>query len=60
MLDALNPMAILERGYSITRTLPDRSVVRSAKKVTIDQNLEILLGHGQLTVVVTGRNRVAD
>lgn len=52
MLDALNPMAILQRGYSITRTLPDRSVVRGANQVNIDQNLEILLGRGRLTVTV--------
>jgi len=52
MLDALNPLAILQRGYSITRTLPDRSVVRNAKKVTIDQQLEILLGRGKLAVTV--------
>jgi exodeoxyribonuclease VII large subunit len=52
MLDALNPMAILRRGYSITRTLPDRSAVRSVKKVTIDQNLEILLRRGRLAVTV--------
>lgn len=52
MLDALNPMAILQRGYSITRTLPDRSVVRGANQVKVDQNLEILLGRGRLTVTV--------
>lgn len=52
MLDALNPMAILQRGYSITRTLPGQSIVRSAKKVKIDQPLEILLGTGKLTVTV--------
>jgi exodeoxyribonuclease VII large subunit len=53
MMDALNPMAILKRGYSITRTLPDRSVVRNAKKVTVEQKLEILLGRGKLAVTVT-------
>ena len=52
MLDALNPMAILQRGYSITRSLPARSIVRRAKMVKIDQHLEILLGHGKLKVTV--------
>lgn len=52
MLAALNPMAILNRGYSITRTLPGRSVVRGAAQVSLDQRLEILLGRGRLTVTV--------
>lgn len=55
VLDALNPMGILQRGYSITRTLPGGSIVRNARKVAIDQKLEILLGRGVLTVTVTGR-----
>jgi exodeoxyribonuclease VII large subunit len=58
MLDALNPMAILQRGYSITRTLPDRSIVRSADRVKIDQHLEILLDRGQL--IVTVKENLAD
>ncbi len=56
MLDALNPMAILQRGYSITRTLPARSIVRNPTMVTIDQQLEILLGRGRLTVTVSRRS----
>ncbi len=57
MLDALNPMAILRRGYSITRTLPDRSVVRSVNQVAVDQDLEILLGRGRLTVTVAEKKK---
>ncbi|MBC2713371.1 MAG: exodeoxyribonuclease VII large subunit [Desulfosarcina sp.] len=57
MLDALNPMAILQRGYSITRTLPDQSIVRSAKKVKVDQHLEILLGNGALDVTVNAKKK---
>jgi hypothetical protein len=49
MLAALNPMAILQRGYSITRTLPGQSIVRNARQIKIDQPLEILLGRGTLT-----------
>lgn len=52
MLDALNPMAILQRGYSITRRLPERTIVRSARQVAVDQELEVLLGSGKLTVTV--------
>jgi len=52
MLDALNPMAILQRGYSIARTVPEGSIVRSTRQVKIDQQLEVLLGKGQLTVTV--------
>lgn len=52
MLEALSPMAILNRGYSITRTLPQQHLVRSAETVTADQPLEILLASGRLAVRV--------
>ncbi len=47
-LGALNPSAILDRGYSITRTIPDGSVVRDARRVNLEQNLEVLLAKGSL------------
>lgn len=52
MLEALNPLAILKRGYSITRSVPQRTIVRNARQVKIGQSLEIVLGRGQLTVSV--------
>ena len=52
ILDAFNPMAILQRGYSITRRLPGRSIVRNAGSVKIDQQLEVILAEGKLRVTV--------
>ncbi len=59
MLEALNPLAILKRGYSITRTIPGRTIVRDAGAVQSAQPLEILLGNGRLTVTVE-RTQPAD
>lgn len=52
-LHALSPLAILGRGYSITRTLPEGMVVRDAREVIPGQALEILLSRGTLKVSVT-------
>jgi len=39
-LNALSPNAILARGYSIARTIPDAVVVRDPQEVSIGQDLE--------------------
>ena len=52
-LAMLNPLAVLSRGYSITRTL-DSQVVSQACQVTNDQEIEIILSEGIL------RARVLD
>ena len=51
-LTALSPMAILERGYSITRSFPDAQVVRDAESVAVGDRLQILLGTGSLEALV--------
>ena len=51
-LQALSPLAILSRGYSITRTVPDGAVIRHAEDVHIGQDVEILLATGALTCEV--------
>jgi exodeoxyribonuclease VII large subunit len=48
-LETLSPIAILERGYSITRTIPDLKVVRNPRRVAINQDLEVMVAKGSLT-----------
>ncbi|MDY6793355.1 MAG: exodeoxyribonuclease VII large subunit [Thermodesulfobacteriota bacterium] len=56
-LDTLNPTAILSRGYSITRTLPEHSVVRHTTEVNIQQDVEVLLSKGKLKCRITEVNK---
>lgn len=56
-LQALNPKSILQRGFSITRTIPDSTVIRDSDSVSLDQNLEILLASGTLTCQVKGKRK---
>ena len=51
-LIALSPQAVLERGYSITRTPHDHKVVTSAEGISEGQALEVILYNGKLNVVV--------
>jgi len=54
-LTALNPLAILARGYSVTRTIPDAAVVKNSQNVALDQNLEVMLAKGLLICRVKGK-----
>lgn len=57
-LTALNPMAILQRGYSITRSTVNgkQKTVMDANRVKMNQSLEILLARGTLKVRVNDRD----
>jgi exodeoxyribonuclease VII large subunit len=48
-LDALSPLGILGRGYSLTRLLPSRRLVRSASDVAPGDRLLITLAQGEIT-----------
>jgi exodeoxyribonuclease VII large subunit len=52
LLQAVNPAAVLQRGYSITRTLPQKKVVTDAGSLTSGQPLEIQLARGHVQVQV--------
>jgi exodeoxyribonuclease VII large subunit len=56
-LEALSPLAILERGYSITRTLPEAAVVKDPRQVALDQPLEVMLARGSLYCRVEGKSK---
>ena len=47
-LAALNPTAILERGYSVAYTLPDRKIIKTTKDVEIDRDFELQTAQGRL------------
>jgi exodeoxyribonuclease VII large subunit len=54
-LEALNPLAILARGYSVTRTIPDAIIVKDSHLVALDQDLEVMLAKGRLLCRVQGK-----
>jgi exodeoxyribonuclease VII large subunit len=55
-LETLSPIAILKRGYSITRTIPDLKLVMDPKTVSLEQDLEVMVEKGTLTCRVKGKS----
>lgn len=47
-LDALSPLAILERGYSISSRLPEEQIVRSVEDVSVGDRLKTLFKDGEV------------
>ena len=48
-LHALSPLATLERGYSITRRLPDGGLLRDTTQIKAGEQLETRLSRGRIT-----------
>jgi exodeoxyribonuclease VII large subunit len=55
-LRALSPAGILERGYSITRTVPQLVVVKDPGTVSLNQDLEVIIAKGRLICRVKGKS----
>ena len=61
-LSALNPNSVLNRGYSIARSLPDRKVLLDAGMVNVQDPVEIILARGRVLTrvekTIHGKNHV--
>lgn len=51
-LNALSPLSILSRGYSITVLLPQREVIKEVKKVKPGDKVEVRVHRGEMTCQV--------
>ena len=47
-LNALSPLAVLERGYSVCYKLPERKIVKSAVNLKVKEEIETLLWKGKV------------
>ena len=55
-INDLSPLAILDRGYSITSKLPDKTILKEAGGVRKGDAIHVLLAKGGLTCVVEGKD----
>jgi len=51
-MDSLSPLAVLARGYSILQTIPGGRIVRSARDVSVGDEIRARLAKGQLVCAV--------
>jgi exodeoxyribonuclease VII large subunit len=54
-LDAMSPLAILQRGYSITKRIPDGLILREADEVGLNGQVSVRLHHGEIICRVEGK-----
>lgn len=52
LLESLNPLSILKRGYSVTRKLPDETIIKSVSDVEKDDELQIRVSDGHINCSV--------
>jgi len=48
MLDAVNPLAILKRGYSISIKMPEEKVIKSVANVKREDDMKVIVSDGEI------------
>ena len=56
-LDDLSPLAVLRRGYSLVRRLPERTIVRAGRALAPGDDVEITFAEGFVRARVEGGKR---
>ncbi|MDM8544269.1 exodeoxyribonuclease VII large subunit [Desulfococcaceae bacterium HSG9] len=59
-LNALSPIAILSRGYSITRSVEDGCVITDPDEVAVNQNVHVMIAKGKLTCRIERKYKNAE
>ncbi|MCD6138383.1 MAG: exodeoxyribonuclease VII large subunit [Deltaproteobacteria bacterium] len=56
-LSSLNPLDILRRGYSVTRTLPDYVIVKDVKQTKVGGRVEVTVSKGAMICRIERKKR---
>ncbi len=55
-LEALSPLKVLSRGYTLVKDVQSQALVKSSKGLKDDQKLDLYFSDGRVPVVVQGRS----
>ncbi len=58
MLNAVNPLAILDRGYSVALKLPEKSIVDEIATVEVGDDISLMVKDGDIECEVKGKKEV--
>jgi exodeoxyribonuclease VII large subunit len=47
-LNAMSPVAVLKRGFSVTRLLPDYALIKDVQQVNVGQQVEVTVSKGAM------------
>jgi exodeoxyribonuclease VII large subunit len=53
MLESLNPLSVLKRGYGIVKAIPEGNIIRDANTLAVGNRIDVKLFSGSLTAEVT-------